>query len=123
MSPTHKSKAKFSLKPFDVVVTPFPFLERPVSKRRPALILSAANPFGNTIGLWVLAMITSAKHSKFPLDVLLKSPETLGLKSGCMVRMKLFTLDERIFLQKLGSLNSQDRNSVQASLKKLFPYL
>lgn len=118
-----KRKSKLSLKPFEVVVTPFPFLERASAKRRPALVLSAAHPFGEKIGLWVLAMITSAKHSAFPLDVALKSPESLGLKPGCMVRMKLFTLDERIFLKKIGSLAPQDHRSVKASLQKLFPYL
>ena len=54
---------------FDVVVVPFPFTDRAASKRRPALVLSDRAVFNARIGHAVLAMITSAAHSDWPLDV------------------------------------------------------
>ena len=57
---------------FDVVVVPFPFTDRAASKRRPALVLSDASAFNAATGQVVLAMITSAKHACWPLDVLIE---------------------------------------------------
>jgi mRNA interferase MazF len=54
---------------FDVVVVPFPFTDRTTSKRRPALVLSDSAAFNRQVGQSVLAMITSAKHPDWPLDV------------------------------------------------------
>jgi mRNA interferase MazF len=54
---------------WDVVVVPFPFTDRPATRHRPALVVSRADALGNTIGHHVLAMITSATHRRWPLDV------------------------------------------------------
>ena len=53
---------------FEVVVVPFPFTDRTTTKRRPALVLSDAKAFNRQVGQSVLAMITSAKNSNWPLD-------------------------------------------------------
>lgn len=62
-----------SCEAFDVVVVLFPFTDRAASKRRPALVLSDASAFNAATGQVVLAMITSAKHVGWPLDVLVIS--------------------------------------------------
>ena len=104
---------------FDVVVVPFPFTDRAATKRRPALVLSDRSAFNAGIGHVVLAMITSASHSDWPLDVALSDLHAAGLTSASVVRMKLFTLDERLILRKAGSLASADRKAVAAALRKL----
>ena len=104
---------------FDVVVVPFPFTDRAASKRRPALVLSERAAFNAGAGHVVLAMITSASQSEWPLDVRLADLHTAGLTSASVVRMKLFTLDERLILRKAGSLAAADRKAVAAALRKL----
>lgn len=104
---------------FDVVVVPFPFTDRAASKRRPALVLSDRSAFNADVGHVVLAMITSASHSEWSLDVRLTDLHTAGLASASVVRMKLFTLDERLILRKAGSLAIADRKAVAAALRKL----
>jgi mRNA interferase MazF len=81
---------------FDVVRVPFPFTDRDAVKLRPALILSSAGPFNGPAGHSVLAMITSAKHSAWPLDVAIGDLAVAGLPSPSLVRMKLFTLDHAL---------------------------
>ena len=108
---------------FDVVVVPFPFTDRAATKRRPALVLSDRSAFNAGIGHVVLAMITSASHSDWPLDVPLADLQAAGLTSASVVRMKLFTLDERLILRKAGSLAAADRKAVAAALKKLLKSL
>jgi len=106
-------------KRFDVVVVPFPFTDRDVVKRRPALVISDARVFNTRIGHSVMAMITSARHSGWPLDVLLEDIASAGLPSASIVRIKLFTLDHRWVIRKAGSLSDVDQNHVHTALLRL----
>ena len=109
--------------PFDVVVVPFPFTDFHKTKRRPALVLSQARDFGNIIEHTILAMITSQKNESWPLDVVIKNKESSGLAAPSVVRMKLFTLDNRFILKNIGHLSKADQTQVKQSLSKIFDYL
>ncbi len=109
--------------PFDVVVVPFPFTDSARAKRRPALVLSQATDFGNIIEQTILAMITSQKNDPWPLDVVIKSKKSSGLVAPSVVRMKLFTLDNRFILRKIGHLTKTDQGRVEKSLLKIFGYV
>lgn len=100
--------------PGDVVVVPFPFSERPGSKRRPALALSYRR--FNEAGHTVLCMITTGGRSAWPGDVEIGELDTAGLPRPCIVRLKLFTLDNRLILRKAGRLGAADATAVHASL-------
>jgi len=56
--------------------------------RRPALVLSDSKAFNKLVGQSVLAMITSAKNSDWPLDVEIKDLDAAGLPSASVVRMR-----------------------------------
>lgn len=94
---------------FDVVVVPFPFTDRAAVKRRPALVVSDAAAFNARSGHAVLAMITSARHASWPLDTPVSDLRAAGLPSASVIRMKLFTLDDRQILRKAGRLGRADR--------------
>lgn len=104
---------------FDVVVVPFPFTDRTTTKRRPALVLSDARAFNRQVGQSVLAMITSARNSDWPLDVEINDLDSAGLPSASVVRMKLFTLDDQLVIRKAGALTQSDRKNVAAILRQL----
>ncbi len=104
---------------FDVVVVPFPFTDRTTTKRRPALVLSDAGSFNKRVGQSVLAMITSASNSDWPLDVNIQNLNDAGLPSASVVRMKLFTLDDKLVIRKAGMLAEQDRSAVSTTLRQL----
>jgi mRNA interferase MazF len=105
---------------WDVVVVPFPFADRPVQRRRPALVVSRSDPLGTVVGHRVLAMITSAGHRRWPLDVPVGDLATAGLPAPSVVRMKLFTLDDRLVERKAGALASKDSAAVARSLALVF---
>ncbi|MEE9304362.1 MAG: type II toxin-antitoxin system PemK/MazF family toxin [Thiotrichaceae bacterium] len=105
---------------FSVVVVPFPFTDRATSKRRPALVLSDKKQFNQPIGHSVLAMITSAKQSAWPLDQVINNLDAAGLPSPSLVRMKLFTLDDRLILRQIGELSDDDKTLVGKQIKQLF---
>jgi mRNA interferase MazF len=110
-------------KPFDVVVVPFPFTDSAQTKRRPALVLSQSSSFGSKIDHTVLAMITSHKNEPWPLDCVIQNKKQSGLTAPSVVRMKLFTLDNRFIIRKIGHLSKKDQSEVKESLSKLFDYL
>ncbi|MEK6813709.1 MAG: type II toxin-antitoxin system PemK/MazF family toxin [Nitrospirota bacterium] len=103
---------------FDVVAVPFPFVDRKAQKRRPALVLSRSESLGK-VGHSVLAMITSRKNAPWPLDVPISGEAEAGLAAPSVVRMKIFTLDNRLILKKLGRLSRPDRIAVQSALGRL----
>ena len=108
------------LKPFDIVVVPFPFTDRNSSKRRPALVLSSAG-FNQASGHSVLAMITSADQSSWVGDLPIKTLTSTGLPQPCLVRMKLFTLDQRLIVRLAGYLSQSDRKRLKESWAALLP--
>lgn len=106
---------------YEVVVVPFPFTDRSADKRRPALVLSSGSAFGNRARHSVMAMITSEKDgaARWPLDVAITDLRAAGLPAASIVRMKLFTLDHRLVIRRLGRLSTSDRASVAGAVGKL----
>ena len=105
---------------FDIVLVPFPFIESEKSKKRPAVILSQSDAFNTEQGASVMAMVTSKTHSPWPSDVIISGLKSAGLPVPSIIRMKLFTLDHRLILKQLGTLNTKDRAILKNKLKHLF---
>ncbi len=106
----------------DVVVVPFPFTDKAVSKRRPALVISSNQNFGEKSRQSVCAMITTAKQSTWPLDTPIDNLDAAGLTAQSVVRFKLFTLDNRLVVRRAGRLATDDWSKVTASLAKLIDF-
>ena len=104
---------------WDVVVVPFPFSDRAAGKRRPALVLSES--VFNRAGHTILAMITTRSHHPWPGDCSLEDHDEAGLPLPCLVRLKLFTLDNRVILRRIGHLSDADRKRVETSLNEHVP--
>ena len=104
----------------DVVVVPFPFVEKVYSKRRPALVISSSR-FNSQHEQIILSMITTARHSKWNSDVVLTDYEPANLVIGSKVRFKLFTLEKLKIVRRIGHLSSVDEANVTAQIDKIFP--
>jgi mRNA interferase MazF len=104
--------------PFEIVIVPFPFVDRPIAKPRPALVLSAAE-FNRHNGHTLLAMITTAARTHWPSDSPIADLEPTGLLRDCVVRWKLFTLDNRVLGRRSGALGGQDRQRCRAALERM----
>ena len=100
---------------FDLVRVPFPLTDRPVIKRRPALVLSRPE-FQQHSGHLLLAMVTSANHSRWPSDWPIEDLQAAGLPQACVVRFQLFSLDQSLLLGSLGQLSTRDQRGVLSRL-------
>lgn len=107
--------------PWDIVAVPFPFTDRNVQKKRPALVLTNS-VYQEQHGHCILAMITSAKQSSWSTDIMIEDLDSAGLKSPSLVRTKLFTLDDRLILRQVGELSKFDQKKVAKVLQHMFAF-
>jgi mRNA interferase MazF len=98
----------------EIVVVPFPFTERPVSKRRPALVLSSDH-FNREHDQLLLAMITSGT-TPWTSDLPIEHWREAGLAARCILRFKIFTLPKSLVLARVGDLFGSDRLAVEKRL-------
>ena len=101
---------------FDVLVVPFPFTDRAAQKRRPAVALTA-RAVNATLGHTICAMVTSADNPPWPNDVAIRELETAGLSAASVIRLKWFTIDNRLILRRAGTLAEADRRTLRQVIK------
>ena len=65
----------------------------------------------------MLAMITTRAHRAWPGDSEIQNLESAGLPLPCIVRLKIFTLDNRLLMRKIGVLAPADQRCVSGALK------
>jgi len=100
----------------DIVVVPFPFVDRAAEKRRPSLVLSHSD-FNDSHGHSICAMITTAARTKWPSDIAIENLKPAGLPQPCVVRWKIFALPNAIILRRAGRLASRDRDNIVAAAR------
>jgi mRNA interferase MazF len=102
---------------WDIVRVPFPYTDRPIRQRRPALVIASGELLAVHGLLW-LAMITSAEHSGWLGDVAISDLDHAGLPAPSIVRpAKIATIEARD-AGRLGTLPRRDRPAVRAYLQQ-----
>jgi mRNA interferase MazF len=100
---------------YQTVIVPYPFHERPATKRRPTLVLSGRRFNEDNRQTWV-AMITTAKETTWPSDIVIRDLESAGLKVPCVLRFRFQTLPNEIFVRAIGQLSGFDRLACERQL-------
>jgi mRNA interferase MazF len=96
---------------WDIVRVPFPYTDRPVRQRRPALVV-AGDELQTRHGLIWLVMITSAENRGWAGDVVVSDLALAGLPAPSIVRpAKIATVEARD-AERLGVLPVSDRGAV-----------
>lgn len=107
-------------KKHDIIVTEVSFIDdRTQSKVRPAVIVSS-DEYNKHTGFIVVAMITSAKHSKLWNDIAITDPQAIGLKEPSIIRMKFTNILASEILAKIGTLDSKNQSVLQEKVKVCF---
>jgi mRNA interferase MazF len=107
-------------KQFEIVVTEVPFIDdRTQSKVRPVVVISS-DEYNKHTGFIVVAMITSAKHSKLWNDIAITDPEAIGLKEPSIIRMKFTNILASEVLAKIGTLDNKNQSALQEKVKVCF---
>jgi mRNA interferase MazF len=108
-----------ALEPFDIVVVPFPYADKLAEKRRPAVVISAAEVSTKYRLVW-LAMITSADNPRWDCDVVIADLAAAGLPAPSRIRpVKIATADVARVLRKIGHLSARDAKLLKKALAGL----
>jgi len=86
---------------FDILTALFPFIDMPVHKPRPVLVLSNAG-FNAANGHVAVAMITTGAGSHWPSDCPIHDLAPAGLRTPSIVRCKLFTVPNAQIGRRIG---------------------
>jgi mRNA interferase MazF len=98
-----------------IVKLPFPYTDRPVRQRRPALVIASETQDTASGLLWVL-MITSAENRGWSRDVEISDLTGTGLPVRSIVRTaKIATIDASD-AEKLGRLPRADCRKISENL-------
>lgn len=108
--------------PWDIVKVPFPYTDRPVRQRRPALVVSA-DELATAHGLLWLVMITSAANRGWSGDVPISDADAAGLPIPSIVRPAKIATIEATDAEPLGTLPSADRGAIRHYLRARFSNL
>ena len=105
----------------DLVLVPFPFLDLKTAKRRPALVLTSFQP-KPLPDFSIIAMVTSQLEGEIlPGDYLLQKWESAGMLHPSKIRLaKLVSIENQLFLKKLGRLQSEDLKECEQLLHQIF---
>ncbi len=104
-----------SLEAYDVVIVPFPYVDRFAEKRRPALVVSSAALA--TYGVLWVAMITSAANDPWQCDVRIGDLARAGLPAPSVVRTaKIACIEPGRIVRRAGSLDAKNASLVATQL-------
>jgi mRNA interferase MazF len=103
---------------FDVVSVPFPYTDRPVRQRRPAMVVSQPEHERATGLLWVV-MITAAENRPWPGDVRLSNPRRAGLSIPSVVRPAKIATIEATQASRVGTVGPAERRAVQTAIRAI----
>lgn len=101
-----------------LVRVPFPYTNRPIQQRRPAVVVSTAE-FADRVSLLWVVMVTSAENRPWPGDISLADIHaSVGLPAPSIIRpAKLATIDATI-AEPLGTLPKAYLDQLQLTLRE-----
>lgn len=104
-----------TFEPWAIIKVPFPYTDRPVRQRRPALVV-AAGDIQQAHGLLWVVMITSAENRGWPGDVPVSDLAVSGLPAPSVVRTAKIATIEAKEAEAIGRLPEADRETVRRLL-------
>ncbi|MGQ9573134.1 MAG: type II toxin-antitoxin system PemK/MazF family toxin [Dehalococcoidia bacterium] len=100
----------------DVVLVPFPFADRSVAKKRPAVVVSSG-AYHTACNEVIIAQITSRlAGTPRPGDHRVVAWREAGLLAPSLVRAKLATLHSGLLFRRLGAMLPSDMRAIDRGL-------
>ena len=101
-----------------IVRVPFPYTNRPVQQRRPAIVVSSARFGAETHLLWVV-MVTSAENRAWPGDVsLITTYAEFGLPAPSIIHTAKIATIESSHADSIGKVSDEVLRKVDDHLRR-----
>ncbi len=103
----------------DVVLVQFPFTDQTSFKQRPAVIVSNLS-YNNSRPDAIIMAITSQPHSRSSFgDVQISQWQAANLLKPSAVKPVFATLEQRLFLKRLGVLQPVDQSALRQTIASI----
>ncbi len=99
----------------DVVLVPFPFTNHSGKKKRPAVVVSSLVLHDESLDLVIMAVTTQVRASS-SLEVPVKDWQGAGLLKPSVIKPVFATIERRLVIKKLGSLQPSDLKSLRQTI-------
>lgn len=100
-----------------IVLVPFPFTDLAGQKVRPALVLYVSSG-EDCVVAFISSVVSKKRH---PYTVPVRASKQNGLKYDSIIKVdKIATLQKKVVIGELGTLEGMVQKSVDVVLKKLF---
>ena len=100
----------------DVVIVPFMFTDKAVTKRRPAIIVSSEGYHSSRQEVIVAAVTSNLSRGTLVGDHSLRGWQEAGLPKPSMATGILRTLKQTMIIRKVGALTAGDMRAVSQAL-------
>lgn len=105
-------------KPGDVVLIPYPFSDLSGVKQRPALVLASIESQNEAVCLMLTSQYKGGNY-----EYAIKKWKESGLYSPTVARIsRLFTVDHKIIIAKIGRLNDEEFWEIFAKVQDMLNY-
>ncbi|MCL4322667.1 MAG: type II toxin-antitoxin system PemK/MazF family toxin [Deltaproteobacteria bacterium] len=103
----------------DIVLVPFPFSDQTFIKKRPAVIISSDVYNSHSLDIIIMAVTSNLKNSIMTNECEIKDYSSAGLLKPSIIKSAISTIDKSLVLKRLGSLSSEDSDSLNKILREL----
>ncbi len=103
----------------DVVLVPFPFTDQTSIKKRPAVVVSSAFYHQTHADIILMAITSQRQAATFANNLDVKDWQSAGLLKPSVIKPIISTIEKRLVLKKLGSLQQEDLDELQEVLQSI----
>ncbi|MBF0352182.1 MAG: type II toxin-antitoxin system PemK/MazF family toxin [SAR324 cluster bacterium] len=103
----------------DVLLIPFPFTDQTATKKRPAVVISSSLYQQSKPDVIVMAVTSQVRSAQLVGEFLIEDWKEAGLIKPSVGKPVITTLEQSMVLQQLGTLQSQDLQSLRKCLKTI----
>ena len=100
----------------DVILVPFPFTNQTTTKRRPAVVVSSADYHQQRPDLILMAITSQSRPTQTVGEATVRDWQQAGLIKPSVIKPLLTTIERRLVLKQLGSLQQDDRRTLRSCL-------
>ncbi len=102
----------------DVALVPFPFTDQSTSKKRPSVVISV-NKYNQGLDVIIMAVTSQSTLGNVFGEVIIKNWKEAGLLKKSVIKPVITTIEKKLILKKLGTLNQEDQSALQTTLEKI----
>jgi mRNA interferase MazF len=103
----------------EIVLVPFPFTSQAASKKRPAVVVSNRTYSTARPDVVLMAVTSQLRANASAGEVSVANWQSAGLLKPSTVKSVFATLEPRLVLRRLGSLDGDDQRALRAGIGRI----